>query len=127
MIHCYRVSIKKHSDNLSINSQTLPSFFLASGGGRDIPGMLITHSYKCAAKSFSINFSLDLKITHLKWTNIEDSDALLVGTKCTAGCFLELWSLVEKATPIHSHFKHMFQQPNKAEVFKTLVNMKGHE
>lgn len=67
-------------------------------------------------------FSPDLKITHLKWTHLEDSESLLVGTKYTSGCFLELWSLVEKATPIHSHFKHFFQQPNRAEVYKTLVS-----
>lgn len=52
---------------------------------------------------------------------MEDSDTLFVGAKYTAGCFLEQWALVEKATSIHSHFKHVFQQPNKAEVFKTLV------
>lgn len=40
MIHCYRVTIKKKADNLSINSHTLPSFFLASGAGRDIPGKI---------------------------------------------------------------------------------------
>lgn len=51
----------------------------------------------------------------------EDSDSLLVGTKTPTGCFIELFALVEKATPIHSHFKHLFQQPNKTEVFKTVV------
>lgn len=39
MIHCYRVQIRKQGDNLSINSQALPSFFLISGAGRDIPGI----------------------------------------------------------------------------------------
>lgn len=52
----------------------------------------------------------------------EDSDSLLVGAKTPTGCFIELWGMVEKATPIHSHFKHLFQQPNKTEVFKTVVS-----
>lgn len=64
----------------------------------------------------------DLKVTHLKWTQSEDAESLLVGTKYISGCFLETWRLVEKATPIHSHFKHMFQQPNKTEVFKAMVS-----
>lgn len=54
--------------------------------------------------------------------NGEDSESLLVGTKTPTGCFIELWGLVDKATPIHSHFKHLFQQPNKTEVFKTVVS-----
>lgn len=101
MIHCYRVSIKKRLDALTLTSQTLPSFFLSGGAGRDIR---------------------DLKITRLQWMDNEDSDSLLVGTKTHTGCFIELWVMVEKATPIHSHFKHLFQQPNKTEVFKTVVS-----
>lgn len=38
IIHCYRVSIKKQMDNLTITSQSLPSFFLTGGAARDIPG-----------------------------------------------------------------------------------------
>lgn len=97
MINCYRVSIKKQLDKLTITSQALPSFFLCEGAGRDIP---------------------DLKVTHLKWTSSEDSDSLLVGTKCSSGSFLELWCLVEKSTPIHK----LFQNPNKTEVFKFVVS-----
>lgn len=65
---------------------------------------------------------LGLRITNLKWMSIDDSDSLLVGTRTLSGSFIELWRLVEKATPIHSHFKNLFQQPNKAEVFKTVVS-----
>lgn len=101
MIHCYRVSIKKRLETLTLTSQTLPSFFLSGGAGRDI---------------------VDLKITRLQWMDNEDSDSLLVGAKTQTGCFIELWGMVEKATPIHSHFKHLFQQPNKTEVFKTVVS-----
>lgn len=101
MIHCYRVSIKKRLEILTLTSQTLPSFFLSGGAGRDIS---------------------DLKITRLQWMDNEDSDSLLVGAKTQTGCFIELWGMVEKATPIHSHFKHLFQQPNKTEVFKTVVS-----
>lgn len=60
---------------------------------------------------------LDLKVTHLKWLSSEDSDSLLVGTRCSSGSFLELWALVEKSTPIHK----MFQTASKMEVFKTVV------
>lgn len=98
MINCYRVSIKKQLDKLTITSQALPSFFLCEGAGRDIP---------------------DLKVTHLKWTSNEDSDQLLVGTKCSAGSFLELWSMVDRTTPIHK----LFQNPNKTEVFKFVVSI----
>lgn len=101
MIHCYRVSVKKQMDNLTLTSQTLPSFFLTGGAARDIP---------------------EISITHLNWMNGEDSESLLIGTKTPSGCFIELWGLVDKATPIHSHFKHLFQQPNKTEVFKTVVS-----
>lgn len=97
MINCYKVSIKKKLEKLTITSQSLPSFFLCEGAGRDIP---------------------DLKVTHLKWTSSEDSDSILVGTKCSAGSFLELWCLVEKSTPIHK----LFQNPSKTEVFKFVVS-----
>lgn len=40
MIHCYRVSVKKHLDNLTLTSQSLPSFFLTGGAARDIPGTI---------------------------------------------------------------------------------------
>lgn len=96
MVNCFRVSIKKHLEKLTITSQALPSFFLCEGGGRDIP---------------------DLKVTHLKWTSSEDCDSLLVGTKCSTGSFLEMWCLVEKSTPIHK----LFQNPNKKEVFNYVV------
>lgn len=102
MIHCYRVSVKKQTDTLTLSSQSLPSFFLTGGAARDIP---------------------DISVTYLKWIYSEDSDSLLVGTKTPSGCFIELWGLIEKATPIHSHFKHLFQQPNKTEVFKTFVSI----
>lgn len=42
IIHCYRVSIKKQMDNITINSQSLPSFFLTGGAARDIPGSNLT-------------------------------------------------------------------------------------
>lgn len=64
-------------------------------------------------------------LSHLKWMNNEDSDSLLVGTKTPNGCFIELFALVEKATPIHSYFKHAFQQPNKTDVFKSIVSRAG--
>lgn len=102
MIHCYRVSIKKRLDTLTLTSQTQPSFFLTGGAGRDIS---------------------DLKITRLQWMDSEDSESLLVASKTPSGCFIELWTLLEKATPIHSHFKQVFQQPNKTEVFKTAVSI----
>lgn len=102
MIHCYRVSVKKQMDSLTLTRQSLPSFFLTGGAARD---------------------QLDISVTYLKWIYSEDSDSLLVGTKTMSGCFIELWGLIEKATPIHSHFKHLFQQPNKTEVFKTFVSM----
>lgn len=102
MIHCYRVSVKKQMDSLTLTSQSLPSFFLTGGAARD---------------------QLDISVTYLKWIYSEDSDSLLVGTKTRSGCFIELWGLIEKATPIHTHFKHLFQQPNKTEVFKTFVSI----
>lgn len=55
----------------------------------------------------------------MKWASADDSDSLLVGTKSSAGCFLELWGLVEKSTPIHK----LFQNANKMEVFKTVVSI----
>lgn len=39
MIHCYRVTVKKQLDNLTLTSQSLPSFFLTGGAARDIPGI----------------------------------------------------------------------------------------
>lgn len=39
MIHCYRVTVKKQLDTLTLTSQSLPSFFLTGGAARDIPGM----------------------------------------------------------------------------------------
>lgn len=40
IIHCYRVSLKKQMENLTITSQSLPSFFLTGGAARDIPGTI---------------------------------------------------------------------------------------
>lgn len=51
MIHCYRVTIRKQNETLTINSQTLPSFFLNGGAGRDIPGILV----KCFTCERTIN------------------------------------------------------------------------
>lgn len=101
MINCFRVTVEKRLDTVTLLSLAMPSFFLNSGAGRDIP---------------------DLRITNLKWSNNEDSESLLVGSKCASGSFIEMWNLTEKSLPIHSHFKSHFQQPNKAEVFKTLVS-----
>lgn len=107
MINCYRVLVKKQNDKLTITSLSLPSFFLCEGAGRDI---------------------VDLKVTHLKWVSSSSSsstsssngeDALLVGTKCSAGSFLELWGLVEKSTPIH----RQFQTQNKTEIYKKDVSV----
>lgn len=89
--------------------------------------MINSLQYQSVAKCMSIYLHLDfmfadLKVTHLKWTQSEDAESLIVGTKYISGCFLETWRLVEKATPIHSHFKHMFQTPNKTEVFKAMVS-----
>lgn len=39
MIHCYRVTVKKQMDTLTMASQSLPSFFLTGGAARDIPSM----------------------------------------------------------------------------------------
>lgn len=104
MINCYRVLVKKQNDKLTITSLSLPSFFLCEGAGRDIA---------------------DLKVTHLKWVSSSSAnssggseDALLVGTKCSAGSFLELWGLVEKSTPIH----RQFQTQNKTEIYKKDVS-----
>lgn len=41
MVNCYRVIVKKQNDKLTITSQSLPSFFLCEGAGRDIPGTTI--------------------------------------------------------------------------------------
>lgn len=38
MINCYRVTVKKQNEKLTITSISLPSFFLCEGAGRDIPG-----------------------------------------------------------------------------------------
>lgn len=40
MVHCYRVTVKKQMDNLTLTSQSLPSFFLTGGAARDIPGII---------------------------------------------------------------------------------------
>lgn len=45
MIHCYRVAIKKQMENLTLTSQTLPSFFLTGGAARDIPGNFVEINY----------------------------------------------------------------------------------
>lgn len=45
IIHCYRVSVKKQMDNLTITSQCLPSFFLTGGAARDIPGSKDKHEH----------------------------------------------------------------------------------
>lgn len=124
MIHCYRVSVKKQLDNLTLTSQSLPSFFLTGGAARDIPGekKKKPNQIQCNLNDFSLCIIVDISVTHLRWIYSEDSDSLLVGTKTPNGSFIELWGLMEKATPIHSHFKHLFQQPNKTEVFKTFVS-----
>lgn len=134
MVHCYRVSVKKQMDNLTLASQSLPSFFLTSGAARDqvytlfqslalaIPHSCTSLIYFSFCVHFFHNLQLDISVTNLKWIYSEDSDLLLVGTKTRSGCFIELWGLIEKATPIHTHFKHLFQQPNKTEVFKTFVS-----
>lgn len=44
MVHCYRVSVKKQMDSLTLTSQSLPSFFLTGGAARDIPGTVALHS-----------------------------------------------------------------------------------
>lgn len=82
-------------------------------------GNLLTSTFVCVC------VCADLMLSHLKWMNNEDSDSLLVGTKTPNGCFIELFALVEKATPIHSYFKHAFQQPNKTDVFKSIVSIAG--
>ncbi|XP_055378584.1 mediator of RNA polymerase II transcription subunit 16 [Condylostylus longicornis] len=101
MVQSYRVTLKiiDHG-NLLINSHALPSFFLLEGSGRDL---------------------LDMKITHLCWTSSEDIDSLIVATKTMNGSFIELWSLVEKVTPIHK-----LLQTNKTEIYKTVAWTNQH-
>lgn len=48
MIHCYRVSVKKQMDSLTLTSQTLPSFFLVGGAARDIPGTGLKTIFFCS-------------------------------------------------------------------------------
>lgn len=100
MINCYRVSVEKRLENVSLSCQAMASFFLNGGAGRDIP---------------------NLRITHLQWMNSDEAESLLVGSRTPTGCFVELWNLTEKPTQVHPRFKQHFQQPNKAEVFKTAV------
>lgn len=45
MIHCYRVTVKKQLDSLTLTSQTLPSFFLTGGAARDIPGKMKSYQH----------------------------------------------------------------------------------
>lgn len=58
MIHCYRVSVKRQMDNLTITSQSLPSFFLTGGAARDIPG----ESQIASILNFHIQFALKRSI-----------------------------------------------------------------
>lgn len=101
-INCYRVTIKSQPKTLVLSSYVLPSFYVGEGAARDMK---------------------DLTLTHVKWMESEDSNALLIGTKTPAGCFMELFALVEKAIPISSFFKQNFQQPNKSDVYKQTVSI----
>lgn len=75
-------------------------------------------NYKC------YYLAVDLKITHLKWmTNYEDLESMVVGTKYSGGSFIEIWTLVERVAPLHPHFKAVFQQLNKTELYKTVVRI----
>ncbi|CAD7077614.1 unnamed protein product [Hermetia illucens] len=93
-VQAFRVVVKIKENKLTLTSQSLPSFYLYDGAGRDIP---------------------EMKITHLYWTATEDADSLIVVAKSPSGCFVEAWSLVDKVTPIHK-----LLQTNKTEVYKTV-------
>lgn len=92
-VQCYRVIVKKVDDRVTITSHSLPSFFLANDENRDA-----------------------LKIEKLKWISQEDGgDSLIVAANHSSGSLIQIWSLMEKSTPIHKLF-----QTNKSDVFKTI-------
>lgn len=99
VVQCFQVSVKLTngmSEPPVISSKTLPSFFLIEGNGRDLP---------------------DMSVMKLTWSSQEEPESLVVAANCTSGTFIETWSLIEKATPIHK----IFQTAKGDEVFKSFT------
>lgn len=96
-IQCYRVSIKKIEEKVSITSQALPSFFLRDSIIKD------TNTFT---------------VVKLCWVSREDADSLIVASSNSAGCLIEVWGLLEKSQNIHKVF-----QSNKGlnDVYKTVL------
>lgn len=114
LVNCYRVLVKMKNEKLFINSMALPSFFISDGPSKEAEGNVISYNFVFVFNS-CIQSVLDFKVTHLKWIG----NSLLVGLRHVAGCMLEMWKLVEKATPIH----RQFQTQSQAELFKNDVSI----
>uniref|UniRef100_A0A6M2DDA2 Mediator of RNA polymerase II transcription subunit 16 n=1 Tax=Xenopsylla cheopis TaxID=163159 RepID=A0A6M2DDA2_XENCH len=94
-IQCYKVSIKKIEEKVSITSQALPSFFLRDSVIKD-------------ANVFSV--------VKLCWVSREDADSLIVACSNSTGCLIEVWGLLEKSQNIHKIFNK-----GVSEVYKTVL------
>ncbi|XP_055912808.1 mediator of RNA polymerase II transcription subunit 16 [Eupeodes corollae] len=92
MIQCFRIMIQLTDGKPIISSQSLPSFFLYEGAGRDIA---------------------NLKISQLRWETEDEAESVIVVANNYESSFVEQWTLVQKITPIHK-----FLQINKTEVFQ---------
>uniref|UniRef100_A0A1B6EV13 Mediator of RNA polymerase II transcription subunit 16 n=1 Tax=Cuerna arida TaxID=1464854 RepID=A0A1B6EV13_9HEMI len=96
-IQCFRVSVKRIDDKLSISSQALPSFFMLACTCTD-------HTYHT--------------VTQLKFVVREDADTLVVAANGDSGALIEIWELQEKPLTIHKLFQSKLQS---TEPFRTVL------
>lgn len=94
-VHCYRVSVRRSNNSLSLTSQALPSFFL--------------NAFKNNRHSNSG------KVEGLKFILREDADSLVVAANTDQGGILELWQLSERPVQLHRIFH------NSSDPLKTVV------
>lgn len=93
--HCFKISVEKVNNTLSIKSRALSSFFPCEGAMRD-----------CSK----------VEIVKLKWISEEDPESLMVLSNHNEGSSLEIWTQCEELVPIHK-----LLQTNKNSCFKTNV------
>ncbi|XP_059470201.1 mediator of RNA polymerase II transcription subunit 16 [Neocloeon triangulifer] len=97
-IQCYRVSIKRLEDKMSIMSQALPSFFLQCSTLKD-------NSYH--------------QVVQLRFVVREDADSLVVTANSETGGIVEIWELREKVMSVHKVLQKSSSPP--PEPFKMVV------
>ncbi|XP_054283899.1 mediator of RNA polymerase II transcription subunit 16-like [Macrosteles quadrilineatus] len=96
-IQCFRVSVKRVEDKLTINSQALPSFFMLAHASSD---------------------NMYHTVSQVKFVVREDADTLVVAANGDSGALIEIWELQEKPLSIHKLFQPKVQP---TEPFRTVV------